>query len=481
MKKRKFILIEIPTMENAYHNLKDFVAIPIPIGLTSIAAVIENKEYEVKIIDANAEKLTFEETLNRVITEAPDFVGSTTMTATMDIIAKFYTELKSKSQNVTVIVGGPHVSALPKRTLEEIKAIDFVVKGEGDDTIVELLDAIENKGDLENIKGIAFRKNGTVVENASRPLIENLDKLPIPAYHLLKYGLYRSYGWNRWVSGHRRPIGVVFTGRGCYGKCSFCATKSVFGQKIRFFSIDRVKREIDLLVEQYKIKVLYFQDDTFTANKKLVNEICDYLILKGYNKELEIMVSTRPDVVDFLLLRKMRRAGIRWICFGVESGNQKILDFMHKNTTLDQIRNSFKIANEADLFVLGNFMIGTIGETYETVMDTIKLACEMKQDYAAFSIAIPLPGTELYDYCLAKNIKLPSWNDFGNVNSPPIQLNDILDAEKLMELRRIATNKFFKRPLYILRMLMRFNAIAVIQDFVRMGLAIREEIRQKRY
>jgi anaerobic magnesium-protoporphyrin IX monomethyl ester cyclase len=481
MKKKKFILVEVPTLENAYHKLEDFVAVPIPIGLTSIAAVIENMGYEVRIIDGNVERLAFNETIDRVVAAQPDFIGSTTMTAAMDIIAKFYSELKIKLPNATVIVGGPHASALPQRTLKEISAIDFVVKGEGEEAIVELMQAIDNGSGLERVKGIAFRRNGIVVENNSRSLIEDLNKLPIPAYHLLEYNLYRSYGWNGWVSGHRRPIGVVFTSRGCYGKCSFCATKSVFGQRMRFFALDRIKQEIDLLVEKYKIKILYFQDDTFTANKKLVNEICDYLDSKGYNKKLEIMVSTRPDGADLSLFKKMRKSGIRWICFGVESGNQKILDLMHKNTTIEQIKNAFAAANKAGLFVLGNFIFGTLGETWDTAMETIRLACEMKLDYAAFSLAIPLPGSELYQYCLESNIKLPSWNSFGNVNSPPIQLNDSLEVNKLLKLRRLAINKFFIRPSYILRMLFRFNAIVVMRDFIKMGMAVREEIRQKRY
>jgi anaerobic magnesium-protoporphyrin IX monomethyl ester cyclase len=478
---KKFVLLVIPSMENAYHNLKDFVAIPIPIGITTIAAILETKGYEVKIIDADAENLSFEETLNRTVSERPDYVGSTTMTATMDITNRFYSRLKEYLPEVVVIVGGPHVSALPGETLEEIKPIDIIVKGEGDETIAELMDAIENNQDLSPVKGIAFRKNGGITETPDRELIEDLGKLPVPAYHLLKYDLYRSYGWNNWVNGYRKPLGVVFAGRGCYGKCNFCATKVMFGNKIRFFPPERIKKEIDLLVNKYRIRVLYFQDDTFTANRKIVNEICDYLIEKGYHKKLEIMVSSRTDTIYLPTLKKMRKAGIRWICFGVESGNQKILDIMRKKITLDQIRYAFRAANEAGLFVAGNYMLGHLGETYETAMDTINLACKLKQDYASFAIAIPLPGTELYQYCLDKKIKIPCWNDFGSVNTPPIPLNESLDAEQLLELRRIALSRFFKRPGYLLKMLWRFNTFSVAGDFLRMYFAFKKEVAEKRY
>lgn len=478
---KKFVLVVVPTMENAYHYFKDFPGVSIPVGIISIAAVLEKESYEVRIIDGDAENLTFDEILERVVREKPDYVGSTCMTATMDLTYRFYSKLKERLPEVKTIVGGPHVSAIPKGTLEESKDIDIVVKGEGDDTIIQVMDALKNKRDLTTVKGIAFRRDGEVVQMQDRELIKNLGKLPIPAYHLIKYDLYRSYMWNNWVSGHRSPVGSVFTGRGCYGECTFCAAKVIFGQRIRYFPIERIKEEIDLLVNKYKVRVLYFQDDTFTANRLLVNEICDYIIEKGYNKRLEIDISARADTIHFPTLLKMRKAGFRWIFFGVESGCQQILDIMHKNITIQQIRDAFKKSNDAGLYVGGNFMLGNLGETSDTVMDTINLACRLKQDYASFTIAIPFPGTELYQHCIDKGIKFPSWNEFGSVNSPPIPLNDGLNAERLIELRESATNRFFKRPTYLIKMLIRFHALSVIRDFVKMYFALRKEIKEKRY
>ena len=479
---QKFLLVVIPTMENAYHRLKDFVAIPVPIGITTIAAVLEQSGHRAGIIDGDAEDLTSEELLDRVVRENPDYVGSTSMTATMDLTVDFYARLKKRLPRVKVVLGGPHVSALPTRTLQDHPQIDVVVRREGEETIVDLLAAAEQGRDLRTVRGIAFRtETGEVVSTEDRPLIEDLGKLPLPAYHLLRYDRYRSYGWNSWTSGCREPIGVVFTGRGCFGKCNFCAARVVFGAGIRFFPIERIKQELDLLVNQYKIRVLYFQDDTFTANRKMVNDVCDYLIEKGYQSRLDIMVSSRTDTVHLPTLQRMRQAGIRWICFGVESGNQAVLDRMHKNTTLDDIRNAFRLANQAGLSVAGNYMIGALGETWETAMDTINLACEMKQDYASFAITIPLPGSEVYEHGLQKGTPLPSWTGFGNVNSPPIPLNENLGGEQLRELRRLATNRFFKRPGFFLRLLWRYRAWAVITDFARAYLALRQEMKANRY
>ena len=480
---KKFVLVNIPSSENAYHHFREFIAVFPPIGICTIASTLEKNGFEVKIIDGDAENLSLEETIAITVKEAPDYVGSTTMTATMDISGKFYSLLKTAISDVTVIVGGPHVSAIPVETIREYKDIDIVVVGEGDETIIEILEVLEKRNDnvLSQIEGIAFKQDDSIIRTAPRPPIDDLSKTHSPAFHLLNFDLYRSYGWNSWISGYRSPLGVVFTSRGCYGKCNFCASHCVFGPHLRHYPIKRVKDEIDLLVNKYNIKILYFQDDTFTANRKMVNNICDYLIEKGYNKKLEIMISARADTAHGPTYKKMRQAGIRWICFGVESGSQRILDKMNKRMTIDQIKNAFNEANKAGLYIAGNYMLGHIGETWDSAMKTIELSCELKHDYASYAIAIPFPGTGLYQHCLDNEIKLPSWNNFGSVNTPPIPLNDSLDSNSLIKLRSIAINKFFKRASYIINILWKFDLLSVLKDFINMYIAIKKEKKAKRF
>lgn len=472
---KTLVLVVVPTMDNAYHNLKDFVAIVPPIGLLSIAATAEEAGHRVVIVDADAEGLNAEQTVERIVALRPDYVGATVMTATMDLSAAFFARLKTGLPDVPVIVGGPHPSTLPAQTLRDAPALDVAVVGEGDETIVELLRTLHAGQEPDAIAGIAFRRGGEVVVTAPRGPIVDLGILPLPAYHLLKRELYRSYGWNNWVSGHRTPVGVVFAARGCVGKCNFCAAHTVFGHGIRYFPLDKVKQLLDYLLRDWQIRVLYFQDDTFTANRKMVEALCDYIVAQGYDRQLEIMVSSRVDTVNPETLRKMRRAGVRWICFGVESGNQDILDRMGKRITVEQVRKAFRLAREAGLFIAGNFMIGHIGETRKTALDTINLAVELDQEYASFAIAIPLPGTELYDYCIDSGMQLPAWNDFGNVNTPPIPVNAGLGAAELIALRNLAVNRFFKRPGYFLRLLVRMKPFNVIADFVHMYFALRRE------
>lgn len=478
---KTFVLVNTPSSEEAYHNFIDFAAVFPPVGLMAIGAVLEDMGYHVTILDADAKRLSLDQAATEVAQLNPDYVGATTMTATMDITGRLFTLIKERLPQTTIVVGGPHASALPRRTLEDFPTIDVAVLGEGDETIRELLPALEAQRELDHIHGIVFRRGDTIIETTTPAPIQDLGTLPRPAWHLLDMPLYHSYAWNNWVNGYRAPLGVVFTGRGCYGKCNFCASHCVFGRHIRFFPIEHIKAEIDYLVNTHNIRILYFQDDTFTANRKMVTEICDFLIERGYHTRLETMVSARVDSIHGPTLKHMRKAGIRWICFGVESGNNAILKRMGKNITVDQIRTAYRLSREADLFVAGNFMIGHIDETRQTALDTINLACELDQDYISFAIAIPFPGTEIYEHCIEHNLPLPSWADFGSVNSPPIPLNPELGAEELMELRALSVTRFFKRPGYILGMMRRFKAWAVLKDFIKMYRAMKKEQKAKRF
>lgn len=479
---RVIALVVVPTMENAYHNLQDFVAIQAPMGLLSIGASIELSSRSAVVIDADAEQLSFDQSIERIVALQPDYVGATVMTATMNLTSRFFETLKTRLPKVPIIVGGPHISALPEQSLVDAPAFDVCIIGEGDYTILELLDALDNGHDLAGIDGIAYRNaSGTILRTKLRSPIMNLHNLPLPAFHLINPALYRSYGWQGWINGYRQPFGVIFTGRGCVGKCNFCAAHSVFGRGVRYFSLEQIKAQINFLVEEWQVRILHFLDDTFTANRKMVEDICDYIIDKGYHQRLEIMVSSRVDTVHPPTLKKMREAGVRWICFGVESGNNEMLKRMHKNITVDQVHRAFQMARDAGLFIVGNFMIGHIGETEASARDTLRLSCELDYEYSSFAIAIPLPGTELYDHCLENNIPLPTWNDFGNVNTPPIPLNESLGVAVLLQLREESVNAFFKRPVYLFRLMWRLSAYRVLRDFVKMYLALRREKAEERF
>jgi anaerobic magnesium-protoporphyrin IX monomethyl ester cyclase len=475
----KIALVCVPSMENAYHTLQDFVAILPPSSILTIASCLEKAGHEVLFIDSDGMGLTFEQVLSKVISFDPDYVGITAMTATITIAAQLCKRVKEANPKIITIFGGIHATALPVRTIEDYPFVDYVVKGEGEYTLVKLLERLNAGCSPDDIESITFRKGGSIIDNARVEPIRNLDELPLPAHHLLNYSRYRSYGWNGWDSGKRAPVGAVYTARGCYRSCTFCSSKVVLGRGIRCFGVDRVMEEIDLLVKKYKIRILYIQDDTFAAQKQRSMEICELILKRGY--KLEIMIAARCDEVDLELYKKLKEAGVNWCCYGVESGNQGVLDSIKKGIKLDNVYKAFETANRVGFHVGGNFMIGFPNETWDTAMDTINLACKLPMDYASFAICIPFPGTDMYYDAIQRKIPMPPWSGFGLVNSPPIPLSGLSVAE-LYRLRRIATFKFFTNPRYLLRLMMKFKRRGVVlHDFAKTGMSLFQEIFARRY
>lgn len=475
----KIALVCAPTMENAYHEFQSFVAIIPPTSLLTIAACLERAGHEVMILDADGLGLDFEASIKHILSYEPDYVGITAMTATMDIAARLCECVKKVNPKITTLLGGVHATALPIRTIEEYSFVDFLVKGEGEHTVVKLIEILNSGDSPDDLEGVTFRKGSNIIDNPRPKQIFNLDDLPLPAYHLLDYSNYRAYGWNGWENGVRAPVGVLYTARGCYRNCTFCSSKIVLGRGIRCFSIERVMEELNLLVNHYNIKILYIQDDTFAVNKKRSMAICEEILKRGY--KLEIMIAARCNEVDIELYKKFKEAGVNWCCYGIESGNQQILDSIRKKITLEEVYNSFEVANRVGFYVGGNFMLGLPHETWETAMDTINLANkELEMDYASFAICVPYPGTDIYNDAIRKGIKMPDWNGFGLVNTPPIPLSE-LSVKQLYKLRHIATIGFFTRLPYILKLLRKFNKGIIIRDFAKTGLAIAKEMLAGRY
>ncbi|MCX5694129.1 MAG: radical SAM protein [Candidatus Omnitrophica bacterium] len=454
----RIVLICAPTSEHAYHQLQDFVAVIPPTSILTVAACLERVGHKVILLDADGLALNFTACLSRVLDYHPDYIGVTAMTATMEIAASLCECVKKADPKIITIFGGIHVTALPVETIEQYPFVDFVVRGEGEYTLPKLIQILNSKDSPDELPGITFRKGSKIIDNPPPAPIANLDDLP---------------------SGVRAPVGVLYTARGCYRNCTFCSSKTVLGRGIRYFSISRVMEELDILVKQYKIRILYIQDDTFTVNKKRSMEICEEIIKRGY--KLEIMIAGRCDEVDMELYQKLRQAGVNWCCFGVESGNQSILDSVRKNITLENVYKSFAAANKVGFHIGGNFMLGFPGETWDTAMDTINLATnKLEMDYASFAICVPYPGTDIYNYAISKGVKMPNWSGFGLVNSPPIPLSD-LSVQQLYALRRKATFDFFTRPRYHLRLLKKFKKNIIIRDFAKTGLAVAKEILAGRY
>ncbi|GAG09913.1 unnamed protein product, partial [marine sediment metagenome] len=267
----------------------------------------------------------------------------------------------------TIILGGAHATLLPNETLVSAPEIDVVVKGEGENTFIELLQALEYKRPLSKILGISYRKDGKTVSTPERSTNVDLDSLPFLAYHLLPWQRYKPHP----PHGRALPFTAMITSRGCPYRCSYCS-KPIFGNKFRGQSPERVVEEIAYYKDNFGVKEIAFYDDVFTLNKKRAHAIADEIIKRGL--KICWTCETRVNLVDKELLRHIKQSGCYAIAYGIESASQEILDALNKDITFEQVEEAVGIAQEVGLQIIGYFMIGSPGESPETIAKTIQFA-----------------------------------------------------------------------------------------------------------
>ncbi len=424
-----------------------------PMGLAMIAAALEKAAHQVSIIDANALGLQ-SESIADYINEA-DVIGITAMTPSIAEAIKIALRLKRTYPDVPVILGGAHATLLPEETLKAAPEIDIIVRGEGETTTIDLLKAIQAKTSLDALPGINYRKNGLIVGNPLCSSFVDLDSQPFLAYHLLPLSKYKPHP----PHGRSRPFAALITSRGCPFKCSYCS-KPVFGYKFRSQSPERVVEEIIYYKKRFGVKEIAFYDDVFTLNKKRVYEIADMMISK--NLKIHWTCETRVDLVDKELLRHMKDAGCYSVSYGLESASQEILDVINKNVTIEQMEEAVRWTREANLQTIGYFMVGSPGETIESIQKTIAFAKKLRLDYAQFSITTPFPGTEFYRLYSEHNKKPISWDSFvydGVIDDKmPVFESPSLSRYDLQDWRRRAYKEFYLRPSYIWQQLRKLTS-----------------------
>jgi anaerobic magnesium-protoporphyrin IX monomethyl ester cyclase len=415
-----------------------------PIGLALITAILEKADYAVNLLDANALQLNPRMIAERVVDA--DVIGITAMTPTIGTALSIAHYIKQKSPRLKVIMGGPHVTLLPEETLTTSNDIDFIVRGEGDVTIIDLLKSIENQQSLSSVKGISYKQNGKIVHTMDRTSIVDMDSLPYPAYYLLPWGKYKPHP----PHGMALPFGAMLTSRGCPYHCAYCS-KPVFGSKFRAQSPERVVEEMVYLKEKFGVKEIAFYDDSFTIDKKRVHATADKIIAK----KLKIAWSceTRVNLVDKELLAHMKAAGCYVVAYGIESASPEIIKTIQKDTTIEQVEKAVRAHKEIGLQVIGYFMLGSPGETPKTIQQTINFAQKLKVDFAQFSITTPFPGTELYEIYKRKNPEDIPWEKFvyAGTDNPtsPVFESDNLTRDDIEKWVSRAYREFYLRPSYI--------------------------------
>ena len=414
-------------------------------GLAYLAAVLEQAGYKVEILDAPALELTYEKLAGEIERRRPDVVGVTATTAVSPSALKTVRMVRERLPEALTVMGGPHITFLPMETMRAEPSIQVGVVGEGEYTLLELVETWKEGGDLRKVKGIIYRENGEVKFTEPRPLIENLDELPFPARHLLPMDRYK-------VFGKHETLGLIFTSRGCPYNCTFCSSSLIFGKKFRARSPGNVVDEVEQFVEQYKSNHVEFVDDLFIFDKKRVKEICREIKERGL--DIVWVCSARVDTVDGEIFKTIRDAGCVMVYLGVESGVQRVLNLMRKGIKVEQSVRAVKLAKEAGLQVVASFVLGIPGETWEEALETIRFAKKLDPDFVQFSLATPFPGTELYRIAKEKGLLLTEdWTKYTVLK--PVMRTEELSEEKLKKLIKKAYFDFYLQPHVIWRYIRR--------------------------
>ena len=373
-----------------------------PLGLAYMAAVLNEDGYEVSILDLNAGQ-----DQRLMIDNHWDLVGITLDTS------RYYKGIDYaqmlKARGARVVVGGPHATFMAEELLGKGFA-DFVVRGEGEHTMLELVRALERRDDLQQISGLSYRRNNHIIHNDDRLYLDDLDTYPLPARQLLEMDKYRTSKLGT------RSITSILTSRGCPYQCSFCASSKLAGTAWRAKSVDSIIAEIELVKNTYGYQAVAFVDDNFTLNPQRVIDICNQIIERGL--DIHWWCFTRGDTIvrNPKMVSLMYEAGCRSTYIGIESSNQATLDSYKKRISADISREAISILKENKIEMTASFIIGGLNEDKEMVEDTLRFAKSLNPNTVSFTILTPYPGTDLFEEVKDRIITF-DWRKYDGLHS----------------------------------------------------------------
>ena len=392
-----------------------------PLALMYIGGYAEKHGHTVKIVDRNIE------TNSRKIIDAfkPDVVGITSLTGKMILdgikVSKY---VRRKFPEAKIVWGGIHTSLLPENTLDN-EFIDFVVIGEGEESFIELLDTIEDKKDLKHILGIGYKEGEKIIINNTRPLIKNLDTLPLVSWNLIDAKKYLKHET------------LFITSRGCPHRCAFCYNEKFYFRRWRSMSAERVQAEIEHAQLYHPIRRFRFDDDNFTVNKKRFYKILEFL-----PKNVALYFETRVDYIDEDFCKQVSEFKDAFLFIGVESGDEEMLRKMQKDITVSQIHRAFRLLHKYNIKTSGSFIIGTPGETRFQINKTLELIDKIKPTRPSCCIYVPFPGAKFTDELFKKGKlrKFQTLMDWGKFTD-----SEFSKYDQFSEASQVELNKIYKR------------------------------------
>lgn len=467
MEKKSVVLINPPmTLEDRYgKEMKQFGAVSEPLGLAYIAGYLEKASVPVRIIDAPAEHMSAEQVVSGILSGKEDIVGINILTTTFNVVKDLCQRIKIAIPQCCIVLGGPHSTVLPERTLEEIPEADIACIGEGEITMAAIVQCVDDD-DINHIEGICYRRKGRIQRNPDRPFIRDLDEIPPPARHLLPMDRYHLTASR--VSGDSF-CPTIIVARGCPFKCSYCSR--TFGRTFRAHSTKRIISEIKELIDTYQIQQINIEADTLTVKKTFLKDLCHALIGNKIHRKISWTCESRVDTIDAEMLKLMRRAGCWQISYGVETGSQRLLNLINKGVTLSQVESAFQMTKKSGISIRGFFMLGLPTETRAESMETIAFAKKIDPLWAQFTITVPYPGTQMFDELDREGkIQTYDWSHYntwsgwkGDDQIPFVPEGRTI--KELAELQKMALRAFYLRPSVVWKFLKTVRSLTDVHKY----------------
>jgi len=385
--------------------------LPPPLGILQLASYLEahNKDVDISVLDCQAERVDWKGLGKRIESFRPDIVAPSAL-ATCDTysVLRVLETTKKVDPNITTVVGGRHFTATSEESLEMYPEIDVIVRGEGEETLSELVQAVKVKKPLSKVQGISFRRDGKIIHMVDRPLIDNLDSLPFPGYHFVK-DYMKKYHFTM-MTGSNTPYALVEASRGCCHRCTFCSQWRFWGGTWRTKSAKRIVDEIEYCNREFGSRFFWFTDDNFGLGER-AEELSDGIISRGISKDIMWFTQARcDDIVTYeRILPKMHKAGNLWILTGLESNSQVILESFRKDIDPSIAKQAVKLLKKNDIFAQATFIIGERKDSRESIKSLQDFANDVDPDISIFMTLTPYPGTELYE-----NAKKNGWIEDTN-------------------------------------------------------------------
>ncbi len=445
-----------------------------PLGILYLASILDKIGIEVSVLDQPAKGFTVEETVNWVRREDPEILGFSTFSSSGRSAAVISNKVKEKNPNLILIFGGYYATFNADRILRKYPSVDIIVKGEGENTIVELVDALKRKSNLKDVQGIAYRDGNDIFSTPDRPLIKDLDSLPFPDRSLL------DVEYHSLIAGAKiatKKFTSIISSRGCTYRCRFCSAQKSACNVWRPRSVENTIKELCYLSSE-GFRQFIFVDDSLTLNQKRVIKLC-----KSIRKEkldIEWFCEGRVDNSSYEMLKELSQAGCKVIFLGIESASQRILDYYNKQITPQQSKKAVTTARKAGIdLIIGSFILGAPHETLEEIQNTLEFAKQLPIDFPRFNILGAYPGTDVWNE-LAMNGILNEEDLWETGIIVPKICKSAVPFQDIQQLIYDALDNFLRRPSFILRQIARllrspYRMKLLINNFNRLGI-IREKI-----